>query len=188
MPPGHAFFLAQLPSLSSPERSSSPCRTSNIASLVSLCLVSSLSRSPRPGSNPSSPRSSLLPVTHTMATPRDDPVFPTPTALPWTPQYPQAESQPLKLNIAEFIHLCHSRQGSINSFTPRPCWRPRDESSVSRALREARETDAQENNTQTFPLRPLPLPCPPRAQRKNKGATVWRRQDPESQVVAGWAP
>lgn len=58
---------------------------------------------------------------------------------------------------------------------------------MSPAPREARGADAQENKTQTFPLWPLPLPWPSGAQRKNKGATVQRRQDPESQVVAGWA-
>lgn len=83
------------------------------------------------------------------------------TALPWTLQHPQAESQPLRPIVIEFIHLlCHSQQGSINSWMLRPCWRPRDESSIGPALREVRQTDMQENNTQTFPLRPLPLPLP----------------------------
>ncbi|XP_060145233.1 josephin-2 isoform X1 [Globicephala melas] len=69
----------------------------------------------------------------------------------------------------------------------KPCWRPRDESAMSPALREARETDTQKKNTQLSPLRPLPLPCPPKAQRQNKGAIVQRRQSPERQVVVGWA-
>ncbi|CAK7301181.1 JOSD2 [Vulpes lagopus] len=35
---------------------------------------------------------------------------------------------------------------------------------------------------------PSPSSCPPRAKRKNKGATVQRRQDPERQIVARLAP
>lgn len=58
---------------------------------------------------------------------------------------------------------------------------------MSPALREARETDTQKKNTQLSPLQPLPLPCPPKAQRQNKGAIVRRRQSPERQVVVGWA-
>ena len=143
---------------------------------------------------PPSPRPSPQPPVNSQhdPTPRDDPFSPSlahspPVPMP-LPQHPQAKSQPLRLIILECIHLlCHSKQGSINSFMASPCWRPRDESAMSPALREARETDTQKKNTQLSPLQPLPLPCPPKAQRQNKGAIVQRRQSPERQAVAGWA-
>lgn len=94
MPPSCAFFLAQLPSLSSPECSSSPCKMSNIASLVLLCLVSSLSPQPPPWLKPII--SQILPPASNAhdATPRDDPVFPTLTALPWTPSIRRQSPSP----------------------------------------------------------------------------------------------
>ncbi|XP_045366702.2 josephin-2 isoform X1 [Camelus bactrianus] len=64
----------------------------------------------------------------------------------------------------------------------RPGWRPREESAMSPVSREARETDPQKKNTQLSPRPPLPLPCPPRAQRQNKGALVQTRLAPDSRL------
>lgn len=171
---GYSFCQAQLSPLGSLECSSSLLKISNITPLLSLCQIPS-SLSPQLW-----PHHLLDPFSPSLA---HSPPVPVPL-----PRHPQAKSQPLRLIILECIHLlCRSKQGSINSSMAKPCWRPRDESAMSPALREARETDTQKKNTQLSPLRPLPLPCPPKAQRQNKGAIVQRRQSPERQVVVGWA-